>query len=419
MKYVSEFRDPTLARHLAQKLADAVQPGRPYRFMEFCGGHTHALARYGVLDLLPPQIQMIHGPGCPVCVLPIGRIDMAIELASRPGVILASYGDTLRVPASNQLSLIRARAQGADVRIVYAVDDALALARAHPDREVVFLAIGFETTTPPTAVALQTALREDLGSGDITAQLIAAERTASARIITREAATICGTAWVDEVFRQLNPQVSVNWLVQDGQRVTADQTLFTLQGPARALLSGERSALNFLQSLSAVATRCRHYADLVEGTQVKLLDTRKTLPGLRLAQKYAVTCGGCHNHRIGLYDAFLIKENHIAASGGVAEAVAAAHRIAPGKPVEIEVESLDELRQALAAGADIVMLDELSLDEMREAVRLNAGKAKLEASGGVNESTLRVIAETGVDYISIGAMTKDVKAVDLSMRLSL
>ncbi|MGE0110211.1 hydrogenase formation protein HypD [Aquabacterium sp.] len=162
MKYVSEFRDPTLARHLAQKLADAVQPGRPYRFMEFCGGHTHALARYGVLDLLPPQIQMIHGPGCPVCVLPIGRIDMAIELASRPGVILASYGDTLRVPASNQLSLIRARAQGADVRIVYAVDDALALARAHPDREVVFLAIGFETTTPPTAVALQTALREDL-----------------------------------------------------------------------------------------------------------------------------------------------------------------------------------------------------------------------------------------------------------------
>lgn len=162
MKYVSEFRDPTLARHLAQKLADAVQPGRPYRFMEFCGGHTHALARYGVLDLLPPQIQMIHGPGCPVCVLPIGRIDMAIELASRPGVILASYGDTLRVPASNQLSLIRARAQGADVRIVYAVDDALALARAHSDREVVFLAIGFETTTPPTAVALQTALREDL-----------------------------------------------------------------------------------------------------------------------------------------------------------------------------------------------------------------------------------------------------------------
>ena len=162
MKYVSEFRDPVLARHLAHKLAEAVQPDRTYRFMEFCGGHTHALARYGVLDLLPPQIEMIHGPGCPVCVLPIARIDMAIEIARRPGVILASYGDTLRVPGSGQLSLIRARAQGADVRIVYAVDDALALARAHPDREVVFLAIGFETTTPPTAVALQTALREDL-----------------------------------------------------------------------------------------------------------------------------------------------------------------------------------------------------------------------------------------------------------------
>ena len=266
---------------------------------------------------------------------------------------------------------------------------------------------------------VQTALREDLGSGDITAQLIAAERTASARIITREAATICGTAWVDEVFRQLDPQVSVNWLVQDGQRVTADQTLFTLQGPARALLSGERSALNFLQTLSAVATHSQHYADLVAGTQVKLLDTRKTLPGLRLAQKYAVTCGGCHNHRIGLYDAFLIKENHIAACGGIAQAIDAAHKIAPGKPVEIEVESLDELREALAAGADIIMLDELSLDDMREAVRLNAGKAKLEASGGINESTLLPIAQTGVDYISIGAMTKDVKAVDLSMRLSL
>ena len=171
--------------------------------------------------------------------------------------------------------------------------------------------------------------------------------------------------------------------------------------------------------LSGVATRARMLADLVEGTQVRLLDTRKTLPGLRLAQKYAVTCGGCHNHRIGLYDAFLIKENHIAASGGVSEAVAAAHRIAPGKPVEIEVESLDELRQALSAGADIIMLDELTQDQMREAVRITAGKAKLEASGGVNESTLRVIAETGVDYISIGAMTKNVKAVDLSMRLSL
>ena len=266
---------------------------------------------------------------------------------------------------------------------------------------------------------VQTALREDLGSGDITAQLIAAERSASARIITREAATICGTAWVDEVFRQLDPNVSVNWLVQDGQRVTADQTLFTLQGPARALLSGERSALNFLQTLSAVATHSQHYADLVAGTQVKLLDTRKTLPGLRLAQKYAVTCGGCHNHRIGLYDAFLIKENHIAACGGIAQAIQAAQQIAPGKPVEVEVESLEELQQALDAGADIIMLDELSLEDMRTAVHLTAGRAKLEASGGINASTLRSVAETGVDYISLGTLTKDIKAVDLSMRLSL
>lgn len=263
------------------------------------------------------------------------------------------------------------------------------------------------------------ALREDIGSGDITAQLIPAERLAQASIITREAATICGTAWVDAVFRQLDPRVAVHWQVADGEQVSANQQLFCLEGPARALLSGERSALNFLQSLSAVATRCRHFADLVEGTGVKLLDTRKTLPGLRLAQKYAVTQGGCHNHRIGLYDAFLIKENHIAACGGIAQAINAAHGIAPGKPVEVEVESLAELQQALDAGADIIMLDELSLNDMRTAVRLTAGRAKLEASGGINESTLRTIAETGVDYISIGSLTKDVKAIDLSMRLSL
>jgi nicotinate-nucleotide pyrophosphorylase (carboxylating) len=263
------------------------------------------------------------------------------------------------------------------------------------------------------------ALLEDVGSGDITAQLIPAERLAKATIITRDDCTISGTAWVDAVFRQLDPRVAVHWQVIDGQRATANQPLFHLEGPARSLLTGERTALNFLQMLSAVATRAQYFADKVADTQVKLLDTRKTLPGLRLAQKYAVTCGGCHNHRIGLYDAFLIKENHIAACGGIAQAVSAAHRIAPGKPVEIEVESLAELKEALDAGADIVMLDELSLDDMREAVRLNAGRAKLEASGGINDSTLRVIAETGVDYISIGAMTKDVKAVDLSMRLSL
>ncbi|MCV4339810.1 carboxylating nicotinate-nucleotide diphosphorylase [Pseudomonas capsici] len=263
------------------------------------------------------------------------------------------------------------------------------------------------------------ALLEDVGSGDITAQLIPQERLAKATIISRDTAVIAGTAWVDTVFRQLDPRVAVHWQVADGDRVSPNQALFHLEGPARSLLTGERSALNFLQLLSGVATRAQHYADMVSDTQVKLLDTRKTLPGLRLAQKYAVTCGGCHNHRIGLYDAFLIKENHIAACGGIAQAVTAAHKIAPGKPVEVEVESLSELKQALEAGADIIMLDELSLDDMREAVRLTAGRAKLEASGGINDDTLRVIAETGVDYISIGAMTKDVKAVDLSMRLSL
>ncbi len=261
------------------------------------------------------------------------------------------------------------------------------------------------------------ALAEDIGSGDITAQLIPAERLAHASVITREAAVISGVAWVDAVFRQLDPRVAVHWQVADGERVEADQVLFHLEGPARALLTGERTALNFLQTLSGVATSCRHYADLVEGTGVKLLDTRKTLPGLRLAQKYAVTCGGCHNHRIGLYDAFLIKENHIAACGSIAQAIVAAHRIAPGKPVEVEVESLDELEQALQAGADIVMLDELSLDDMRTAVGLACGRAKLEASGGIGEETLLAVAQTGVDYISIGALTKHVRAVDLSMRL--
>jgi nicotinate-nucleotide pyrophosphorylase (carboxylating) len=263
------------------------------------------------------------------------------------------------------------------------------------------------------------ALSEDVGSGDITAQLIPAERLAHATVISRDAAIICGTAWVDAVFRQLDDRVAVHWQVADGDRVSPNQALFHLEGPARALLTGERSALNFLQTLSAVATHCQHYADIVQGSGIKILDTRKTLPGLRMAQKYAVTCGGCHNHRIGLFDAFLIKENHIAACGSIDAAVKAAHQIAPGKPVEVEVESLNELREALAAGADIVMLDELPLDDMREAVKINQGKAKLEASGGVNENTLRAIAETGVDYVSIGTLTKDVKAVDLSMRLSL
>ena len=276
-----------------------------------------------------------------------------------------------------------------------------------------------EQLTTEIEANVRIALAEDVGSGDITAQLIAADKYASARVITREVAVISGVAWVNEVFRQVDSSVKIRWLVADGQRVKANAVLFELEGKARSLLTGERAALNFLQSLSAVATRAQFFADMVAGTAVKLLDTRKTLPGLRLAQKYAVTCGGCHNHRLGLYDAFLIKENHIAACGGVAATVEAAHRIAPGKPVEVEVENLDELREALAAGADIIMLDELSLEDMRTAVKLNASQAKLEASGGVNEQTIRAIAETGVDYISLGTLTKDVKAVDLSMRLSL
>lgn len=266
---------------------------------------------------------------------------------------------------------------------------------------------------------VQQALQEDIGSGDITAQLIPADRQAKATVITRGNAVICGTAWVDEVFRQLDPHTRVSWLVRDGEKVSPNQALFQLEGPARTLLSGERSALNFLQTLSAVASHCREYADLVSGTRVKLLDTRKTLPGLRLAQKYAVTCGGCHNHRIGLYDAFLIKENHIAACGGIAQAVSNAHTIAPGKPVEVEVENLEEMRQALDAGADIIMLDELSLEDMRKAVQHCAGRARLEASGGINRTTLREVAETGVDFISLGTLTKDIKAIDLSMRLTM
>ena len=261
------------------------------------------------------------------------------------------------------------------------------------------------------------ALAEDVGTGDITAQLIPADKQVHARVITREDATIAGVAWVNEVFRQVDSNVKLIWNVQDGERVKANQVLLELAGPARALLTGERTALNFMQTLSAVASRCQHYADLVSDLPVKLLDTRKTIPGLRLAQKYAVTCGGCHNHRIGLYDVFLIKENHITACGGIAAAVETARHIAPDKPIEVEVENLAEFAEALATSADIIMLDELSYEDMREAVRINAGKVKLEASGGINDQTLRAVAETGVDFISLGTLTKNVKAVDLSMRI--
>ena len=264
---------------------------------------------------------------------------------------------------------------------------------------------------------VRAALAEDVGSGDITAALIPQGNTASARVITREDGILCGQAWVNAVFAELDPLVQVLWQSEDGQAIAAGDTLFTLQGPARSLLTGERCALNFLQLLSGTATICQRYAALVAGTGVKLLDTRKTVPGLRMAQKYAVACGGCHNHRIGLFDAFLIKENHIQACGGIAAAVQAAHAVAPGKPVEVEVESLEELQQALEAGCDRVMLDNFSLQQMREAVAITNGRLELEASGNVTEATLRAIAETGVDYISIGALTKDCKALDLSMRL--
>ena len=260
-------------------------------------------------------------------------------------------------------------------------------------------------------------LREDIGDGDITAMLIPQARISRGYVITRDAATIAGRAWVEEVFRQVDPEVTLNWQVQDGDEASPGQSLFSMEGPARSLLTAERSALNWLQLLSGVATTCAGHARRVAHTGVQLLDTRKTLPGLRLAQKYAVTCGGCHNHRIGLWDAFLIKENHIAACGSIADAVREARRLAPGRPVEVETEDLEELDQALAAGADIIMLDEFSLEDMRQAVIHTAGAAKLEASGGVNSETLVPIAETGVDYISIGALTKDVRAVDLSMRL--
>ncbi len=261
------------------------------------------------------------------------------------------------------------------------------------------------------------ALAEDIGSGDITAALIPVDASAQAQVIVRETAILCGTAWFDEVFRQLDRRVQVVWQARDGERLRPDQVLCQLRGPARSLLSGERAALNFLQTLSATATQTRAHVDAIAGTGARLLDTRKTLPGLRTAQKYATACGGAKNHRIGLFDAFLIKENHILAAGGIAQAVKRARDIAPGKPVEVEVENLDELQQALTAAADIVMLDNMDLATMREAVAITAGRAALEASGNVGLGSIRHIAETGVDYISVGAITKHVRAVDLSMRL--
>jgi len=260
-------------------------------------------------------------------------------------------------------------------------------------------------------------LAEDIAGGDITAELIDADVQASGRIVTREDGILCGTAFAREAFQQIDTSCRVEWAAQDGEAITADSLICTLSGPARALLTAERTALNFLQLLSGTATMAGQYASRVAHTGVKLLDTRKTVPGLRLAQKYAVTCGGCYNHRIGLFDAFLIKENHISATGGIAEAVATARDVAPDKPVEIEVENEVELDQALTAGADRIMLDNFTLEALRDAVAHTAGRAELEASGNVTDETLVAIAATGVDFISIGALTKHVKALDLSMRI--
>ena len=264
------------------------------------------------------------------------------------------------------------------------------------------------------------ALYEDVGSGDLTAQLVPAGRIARATIVSREHAVLCGSAWFERCFRKLDATIEIAWRVRDGERLSPGQTVCEIAGPARALLTGERTALNFLQMLSGVASKARQYADAVAGTKAQVVDTRKTLPGLRLAQKYAVLCGGGGNHRIGLHDAILIKENHILAAGSIAAAMATAQAIAAAaghcKFIQVEVENLDELRQALDAGAAMILLDNMSLDQMREAVAIASGKAVLEASGNVSLDTVRAIAEIGVDRISVGSLTKDVRALDLSMR---
>jgi nicotinate-nucleotide pyrophosphorylase (carboxylating) len=275
-------------------------------------------------------------------------------------------------------------------------------------------------TPPDLGEQVARALAEDVGTGDLTAALVPAGRSGRATVITREPAVVCGQAWFDEVFRQLDPSVHVTWEVAEGSPVPADALLCRLEGPARSLLTGERTSLNFLQTLSGTATVASRHAAILAGLGCRVLDTRKTIPGLRRAQKYAVRCGGGSNHRMGLYDGILVKENHIVAAGSIASAVSAARAQRAGVPVEVEVETLDELRQALDAGADMALLDEFSLDELRAAVASNRshprGPIKLEASGNVTIETLRAIAETGVDFVSVGSLTKHVRAIDLSMR---
>ncbi|MDQ8935909.1 carboxylating nicotinate-nucleotide diphosphorylase [Acinetobacter rudis] len=265
---------------------------------------------------------------------------------------------------------------------------------------------------------IQQALQEDLGDGDITAMLSPENEYASATVLSREHMILAGQPWVNALIQKFDPTVEIVWLKQDGEAVAAGETFLKLQGKARSLLSIERAALNFIQTLSAVATKTAHYVQQLEGLHTKLLDTRKTLPGLRIAQKYAVTVGGGQNHRLGLFDAFLIKENHIMAAGGIAQAIAQARQIAPNKPVEVEVETWDELDQAIEAQADIVMLDNFSQQQMIDAVKHVAGRCKLEASGNITLDNLALVASSGVDYISMGVLTKDVQAIDLSMRFS-
>ena len=267
-------------------------------------------------------------------------------------------------------------------------------------------------------INIQHALQEDIGDADITALLTPEDEQATATIITRQNMVLAGQPWVNALIQAYDPSVQITWLKNDGDAVSANETLYTLKGSARSLLTVERPALNFIQTLSAVATKTAEYLTYLEGTNTKLLDTRKTLPGLRIAQKYAVAIGGGQNHRLGLFDAFLIKENHIMAAGGIAQAIAKAHQIAPGKLVEVEVETWDELNQALEAQADIVMLDNFSQQQMIDAVKYVAGRCKLEASGNITLDNLREVASTGVDYISMGVLTKDVQAIDLSMRFN-
>ncbi len=275
-----------------------------------------------------------------------------------------------------------------------------------------------ENTIPDEFIYAQAklALLEDVGQQDLTADLIPINTLANASIITRENATLCGQAWLEQVFKQLDPTITIDWSFNDGEQMQANDVICTLHGPARTLLTGERTAMNFVQTFSATATLARQYVDQVIGLTVQILDTRKTIPGLRLAQKYAVRCGGGHNHRVGLYDGILIKENHINAAGSIAVAVEQARHLHQGIAIEVEVENIDEFEQALMAQADIILLDNFDIPALTKAVALNQGRAKLEASGGITLNNVRAIAETGIDRISIGAITKDIRAIDLSMR---